>query len=184
MTNSTTILYAIAAFVLGALVALGGEHLLFKQKDQRDAMATIAAFQDWRLSCPPRTTKTASCMMQSAIMQKGTSNVVAELNVAPKDKDQSDTLTIVTPLGVVLLAGVKLQIGSGNSKVVQFKTCLQMGCVATLPVDGGLADALSKNDGGVITIMTADGKSVPLNFSLHGYRDAVAARAVDMAARK
>jgi hypothetical protein len=31
--------------------------------------------------------------------------------------------------------------------------------------------------------VVADGKPVPLSFSLDGYRDALAARAVDMAAR-
>jgi invasion protein IalB len=182
MTNSTTLLYAAAAFVLGALVALGGEHLLFKHKDPRDAMATIATFQDWRLSCPPRTAKTANCVMQSTITQKGTTNVISELNVVPKGK--SDMLSIVAPLGVVVLPGVKLSVPGDDAKAIPYKTCLQMGCIATLPIDDALAAAFSKNAGGQITVMTADGKSVPLDFSLRGYGDALAARAVDMAARK
>lgn len=182
MTNSTTMLYAIVAFVLGALVALGGEHLVFKGKDQRDAMATVGAFQDWQLRCPPRTDAKGKCAIQTAIVQKGTTNVISELNVIPQNK--GDVLSIVAPLGVVVLPGVKFQVGTGDAKAIPFKTCLQMGCIATLPLDDSLSSAMSQNASGQISVMTVDGKTVPLNFSLHGYREALAARAVDMAARK
>lgn len=182
MTNSNTTLAAIIAFVVGALVALGGEHLIFAHKDQRDTMATIGAYKDWRLNCPPRTDKKGSCVIQSAIVQKNSSNVIAELNVGVRGK--SDMLTVVAPLGIVVLPGVKLDIPNAPEKVLPFKTCIQMGCVANLVLDQSFEKSLSSNDGGTITVMTVDGKSVPLSFSLHGFADAMAARAIDMAARK
>lgn len=182
MTKSMTALYAILAFVAGAVVALGAEHFLFKQNDQRDTMETVGAYQGWRLNCPPRTLKTGVCVMQQALARKGSNAVVAELNVVPKDK--TDMLTVVAPLGVFLIPGVKIDVGSGVEKSVAYKTCLPGGCIATLPIDSGMAQALSQNAGLVVTVATPDGKSVPLNFSLQGYRDALAARTVDMAARK
>jgi invasion protein IalB len=185
MTKSMTALYAIGAFVLGVIVALGAQHFLFQQKDQRDAMATIGAFQGWRLNCPPRTTKDGVCVLQQALARKGSNQVVAEVNVAPKDKkDSTDMLTVVAPLGVFVIPGIKVNVGSGADKTVSYKTCLPAGCIATTPIDAGMATALSQNAALVITVMTADGKSVPLNFSLQGYREALAARAVDTAARK
>jgi invasion protein IalB len=186
MTKSMMALYAFLAFVLGALAAFGAQHFLFPQKDQRDAMATVGAFQGWRLNCPPRTTKDGVCVMQQALARKGSSQIVAEINVAPKDKkDSPDQLTVVAPLGVFVIPGIKLTIGSAPDKTVAYKTCLPAGCIATTPIDAGMASALSQNTGNlVITVMSADGKSVPLNFSLQGYREALAARAVDMAARK
>jgi invasion protein IalB len=187
MTKSMTALYAFVAFVLGAIAALGAQHFLFQQKDQRDAMATVGAFQGWRLNCPPRTTKDGVCVLQQALARKGSNQVVAEVNVAPKDTKSIDTdmLTVVAPLGVFVIPGVKINAGSGPDKTVNYKTCLPAGCVATTPIDAGMASALSQNTGNlVITVMTADGKSVPLNFSLQGYREALAARAIDMAARK
>ena len=180
MTNSTTVLTAIGTFILGALVALGADHFVFKAKDQRDNMETIAGFQGWRLTCPPRTTKSGNCVLQQALARKGTGTILAELNIAP-NKDKADVLTIVAPLGVFVLPGVKVSAGTSGEKAA-YKTCLQMGCVATLPIDAGLATAMSQAAGIQVTVV-ADGKPVPLNFSLTGYRDALAARAVDMAAR-
>jgi invasion protein IalB len=181
MTNSTTVLTAIGAFILGALVALGADHFVFKPKDQRDSMQTVAGFQGWRLTCPPRTTKDANCVMQQALARKGTGTILAELNIAP-NKDKADVLTVIAPLGVFILPGIKVSAGNSGEKPAQFKTCLQMGCIATLPIDAGLATAMSQATGIQVTVV-ADGKPVPLSFPLNGYRDALAARAVDMAAR-
>lgn len=181
MTNSTTVLTAIGTFILGALVALGADHFVFKAKDQRDNMQTVAGFQGWRLTCPPRTTKDANCVMQQALARKGTGTILAELNIAP-NKDKGDVLTVIAPLGVFILPGVKVSAGNSGEKPAAFKTCLQMGCVATLPIDAGLATAMSQSNGIQVTVV-ADGKPVPLSFPLNGYREALAARAVDMAAR-
>ena len=193
MTKSMTALYAFLAFVLGALAAFGAQHFLFQQKDQRDAMATVGAYQGWRLNCPPRTTKDGICVLQQALARKGSNQVVAEVNIAPKDQKNlnSDMLTVVAPLGVFVIPGIKVTIGSGADKTVNYKTCLPAGCIATTPIDAAMAQALDQTAAAdpqksslVITVMSADGKSVPLNFSLQGYREALAARAVDMAARK
>lgn len=180
MTQTNTVLIAIGTFVLGAAVALGGEHLLVAKKDNRDAMQTVAAFQGWRISCPPRTQKDGVCIMQQALARKGTNAVLAELNVVPKDK--GDVLTVVAPLGVFILPGIKVSAGSSTPKAVAFKTCLQMGCVATTPIDSGLASAMAQSASMQITVV-ADGKPVSLSFPLAGYRDALNARAIDTAAR-
>ncbi|HTW36681.1 MAG TPA: invasion associated locus B family protein [Rhizomicrobium sp.] len=181
MTNSTTVLTAIGTFILGALVAFGADRYVFKTTDQRDKMETIAAFQGWRLTCPPRTVKSANCIMQQALARKGTGTILAELNIAP-DKNKTDVMTVIAPLGVFVLPGVKVSAGNSGEKIVPYKTCVQMGCVATLPIDAGLAAAMSRSRNIQVTV-AADGKAVPINFSLNGYRDALAARAVDMAAR-
>lgn len=181
MTNTQQWLAGAGLFVLGVLVALGADHLVFKKADPRDGMATIASLQDWRLNCPPRTTKAGRCVMQSVITQPGTGNALAELTVVPKDK--GDLLTVVAPLGVFVPPGVQVTVG-GITKVLAYKTCVQMGCVASMPIDSGLSAALAKASGGQIAFIWGDGKTVPLNFSLKGYTDALADRAIDDAARK
>jgi invasion protein IalB len=181
MTKTAMALYAAGLFILGAGAGGGGDHLLFPHKDQRDGMETVAALQDWRLTCPPRTTKDGSCLIQSTIVQKGTNNPVAEITVAPKNN--ADLMTVVVPLGVFVPTGIKFGIGA-ISKTIPFKTCLQVGCIATAPVDSALASAFASNATGSIGVVGADGRSIPLNFSMHGYGDALADRSADMAARK
>jgi invasion protein IalB len=180
MTQTNTVLIAIGAFVLGVVATFGAEHFLFAKKDLRDDMQTVGVYQGWRLSCPPRTSKAGVCVLQQALGRKGSNAVIAELNVVPKDK--ADMLSIVAPLGVFILPGLKVSVGSNEQKTLQYKTCLQMGCVATMPMDSGFADAMAKN-GAIQVTVVADGKPAALNFSLAGYRDALAARAVDTAAR-
>ena len=182
MTTTSTVFTAIGAFVLGAAVALGAEHFAFKPTDQRDAMSTIGGFQGWRLSCPPRTDKSSGCIMTQALARRSDQRPLAEISIAA-DKNKTDTLTIVAPLGVFLLPGAKVSVGSAT-KTVSYKTCLPGGCVATLPIDQSLADAMNKNASIQVAVGTGEGKAVPLNFSLAGFRDAMAARAVDLAARK
>jgi invasion protein IalB len=181
MTNST-VLTAIGTFILGALVAFGADRYLINSKDQRDSMETVGGFQGWRLTCPPRTVKGGNCLLQQGLARKGSGAVLAQVTVAP-DKNKSDVMTVVAPLGVFVLPGVKVSAGDNVTKTAAYKTCLQMGCVASLPIDSALAAAMSKNAGLVVTVV-AEGKPVPLNFSLAGYRDALTARAADMAARK
>lgn len=183
MAKTMMALYGVGLFVLGAAAALGGERFILGRHDQRDDMTTVAKLQDWQLTCQPRTTKKGACFIQSGIVQKQTNSVIAELSVA--QKDNGDELTVVAPLGVFVPAGATVVVG-GISKSLAFKTCLPppQGCIASLAMDQTLSDAMSHGQGGTLTLVGADGKSVPISFSLHGYDDAMADRTVDMAARK
>lgn len=177
----TTPLIAVALFALGVVATLVCEHLLFVHRDARDAMQTSGYIQDWRLSCAPRTVKKGTCVMQETIVQQGTRNVLAELNVT--QKDGTDTLSVVTPLGVLVSPGIGLLVGNSKPRLVPFKTCLEMGCVALTTIDPELSDAMSHNDTGKIIVVNSQGKRVPLSFSLRGYADALSARATDMSVR-
>jgi invasion protein IalB len=182
MTNSNTMLYAAGAFILGVLIALAGEHFLGRQKDQRDDMQTIGSFQDWRMTCSPRTTKKGICIMQHTVVPPGSNSPVAQLTVVSKDK--GDVIQIAAPLGILIPPGLRFTVGSTVTKTAAFDTCVQAGCVAVIPIDDSMAAAMSKSAGGQISIARLDGKVVALNYSLRGYNDAFAARAVDVAARK
>ncbi len=181
MTRTALAISAIGFLLVGVGAGIGADRLLFPRHDSRDAMETIAKMDDWRLTCAPRTQKDGACVIQSGIVQKGTNNMVAELTIAKKDK--ADLLSVLVPLGVYVPAGVQLTIGHGGAKTIPFKTCLDIGCVATMPFDSSLADAMSQNSNGVISVVAGNGKSLPLSFSLHGYNNAMSERAVDTAAR-
>ena len=183
MSNPKTslVLYAIGLFVLGAVVALGGEHLFFKRTDPRDSMRTMEAFQDWQLTCSPRTDKNGGCELATAIFDRATRAPLVRLTVNQKGADE--TLAVVTPLGVLIPPGVRLSIGSAQPRLLAFRTCVQGGCVAILPLNSDLTSEMARNTLGKIVVVNAAGKAVALNYSLNGFADAMAARAVDMAAR-
>ncbi|HWU27343.1 MAG TPA: invasion associated locus B family protein [Rhizomicrobium sp.] len=181
MTRTALAISGLGILLAGAALAIGSEHLFFRRHDPRDDMETIAKLQDWQMTCQPRTMKKGGCILQSGILQKGTNNMVAELTIAKKD--DADVLSIVVPLGVYIPAGIQLTVGHGSAKTIPFKTCLEVGCIANVSFDSGLAGTMSQNSDGVITVVAGNGKSLSLNFSLRGYNDAISARAVDKAAR-
>jgi invasion protein IalB len=178
----TWVFYAIGLFVLGAIAALAGEHLLFKQADLRDSMQTAKTFQAWQLICAPRTDKNGNCALQSAIIDKATGAPLIQLTLA--SKGSSDTLVIVAPLGVLIPPGLRFSIGSDQPKTVAFKTCMRTGCWAALPLDSALSTAMAQNAGGQIVVVGNTGKAAALPFSLRGFGEALAARAADASARK
>jgi invasion protein IalB len=180
-TKMTLVIYSVGFFVLGAIIALASDRLLFKHVDPRDSMQTTRAFQDWRLTCSARTDKNGGCVLQGAILDKASNTPLVQLTIGRKDAN--DTLAVVTPLGVLIPPGMRISVGTAKPKVLAFKTCLQGGCVATLPLDSSLTTAMTQNAGGQIVVVNGAGKTVGLNYSLQGFKDALAARAVDLAAR-
>jgi len=181
-SKTTLILCSVGFFVLGAVAALVGEHLLYKPTDLRDTMQTIAVMKDWRMSCPPRTQKDGTCVLDQTIVQRGSNNPLAQLTIGQRDK--GDVLAIIAPLGVLITPGLRFSVGTGQPIAIPYKTCLPAGCVATVPLDAALSTAMTQNAGGQITVVAVVGKPIPLNFSLRGLPDALAARAADMKARK
>lgn len=178
----TLTLGSIGFFILGAIVAIGAEHFIIKPSDPRDSMQTIRAFQDWRLTCAARTEKAGGCIVQSAIFDKATGTPLVQLTVGKNG--QIDTLAIVAPLGVLIPPGLRITMGSGPQRPVAFKTCFQAGCIATLPLDAGLTNAMTSNTDGQIILVNGLGKAVGMKYSLKGFKEALDARAVDNEARK
>jgi invasion protein IalB len=184
MANMTTssVLAGAGLIALGAIGAVGTEHLVLKNKDPRDAMTTVDTLGDWQMTCQPRTQKDGRCVMQQTI-KLANGSVIAELSLAPDEKTKADSLTIVTPLGVLIPGGVKVVVGSNAPKAVDYKTCAQMGCIAVLPVDSALSDTLAHGGTAQLQVVNGFGKTVPIGFSLKGFADALAARETDMKAR-
>jgi invasion protein IalB len=173
---------SVGFFLLGGVIALEGEHILFKSADARDTMQTMSVIKDWRITCPPRADRRAACALQQEIVQKGTSNVLVQLNVG-KTGDK-DTLAIVTPLGVLVPPGLRFIVGDGQPRTAPYKTCLQAGCIATLPLDASLAAAMTHNKAGRIVVVNGASQAVPLNYSLAGFAEAYETRAADEKLRR
>ncbi len=184
MSNSkiALALYGIGVFTLGMVVALAGEHLLFNRPDPRDSWSINKKIQDWQIACSARTDKDGGCVLETAIIDKATNAPVMQLTV--KQKGENDILTIViVPLGILIPPGLRISAGAGQPRAAPYETCVQGGCVASLLMDSGLSSAMILNTTGQVVVVNGAGKAVALNYSLKGFADAVAARAVEMKAR-
>jgi len=73
---------------------------------------------------------------------------------------------------VALEPGIGLIVGKDPVKVIQYRTCNQIGCIAVAPLDDKLAAALKAATDLKLMFAGLDGKPVAVPVSLKGYNDA------------
>jgi invasion protein IalB len=138
------------------------------------ATETMTSFQDWHTACPAASAKgNPSCQMVEDVLDSKTKAPMVHLIIG-RDNGHM-TLGMTLPYGVALEAGVGLALGSEPVKVVHYRTCNNVGCVATIPFEGKLKDSFESAKEGRILIAGLDGKPVAFPLSFDGYADAARA---------
>lgn len=157
-------------FIVGALLGWIGRGVLAGPAD----VPTMLVYKDWRLICPARQEKDANCRMTQDIIDSKSGQSIASLVVykeLDKNKKATTLLAINVPLGVLLEPGVGVKFGN-DIKTYAYKTCLEAGCVATVPYDAALEKAIAGTEDAAISVARLDGKAVDLPFSTKGFADA------------
>ena len=138
--------------------------------------AQVATYEDWRVACPSADMKDAACELSSDLLDKSQPNgaVLARATITT-DKDGKQILGFTLPYGVALEAGMGMRIGKDPVKVIQYRTCNNVGCIATTPFDEALSNSLKNTDDAAILFAGLDGKPVSVPFSFHGYKTSLSA---------
>jgi invasion protein IalB len=135
----------------------------------------MQVFQDWRVICPARKEKDAHCSLSSEIPDPTSGQTVAGLRIITEvdatKKTTSQVMMVNVPLGVSLEPGIGLRIG-GDVKAYPYKTCLEGGCVAVVPVTDELQDSIVDANDAALVVAGGGGQTVPLPFSTKGLADA------------
>ncbi len=156
--------------IVGALLGWIGRGVLAGPAD----VPTMRVYDDWRLICPARKDKEANCRMSQDIVDSKAGQSVASLVLLKevgKDKKESTVLAVNVPLNVLLEPGIGLKFGN-DIKTYQYKTCLEGGCVAMVPVDEQLEKTIASTNDAAISVARLDGKTVQLPFSTKGFAEA------------
>ncbi len=92
------------------------------------------------------------------------------------DKDKKITLMqLNAPLGINLLAGLKLKIAGKDYKTIPFALCeLNSGCRSSLKIEGELEVALKASKDLKVEYIIANGQPVTLDVKTDGYTKAIA----------
>jgi invasion protein IalB len=161
----------VGIFIVAAVLGWIGRGVLAGTPD----VPTMLVYQDWRLACPAMKDKDANCRITQDIVDSKTGQQVASLvlfNEVSKDKKQSSkVLAVNVPLGVLLEPGLGLKTGN-DTKSYPYKTCLEGGCLATIPSDEALEKSIAETSDASISVARLDGKTVQLPFSTKGFADA------------
>lgn len=136
--------------------------------------ASVSVYEDWRVACPEADSKDSSCELSTDVVDKsqGTPNPLGRAGVTFA-KDGKQMMNFMLPYGVALEAGMGFRVGKEPVKVIQYRTCNTIGCLAETPFDAPMATALNGTDDAAVMFAGLDGKPVSVPISFKGYKKAL-----------
>ena len=129
-------------------------------------------FGFWEMRCepPPGSSREQCALMQSvAAEDKPNMNLVV---IAIKAADgKSRLLRVVAPLGVLLPAGLGLNIDKTDKGRTGFVRCLPSGCVAEVVMDNKLLDELGAGKTATFIVFETPEQGIGIPLTLNGFKD-------------
>lgn len=142
------------------------------------AQAALAQVQvrgkhgDWEMRCetPPGASREQCALIQSvAADDKPNMNLVV---IVLKTADgKSRLLRVIAPLGVLLPAGLGLNIDGGDKGRAGFVRCLPSGCVAEVVMDEKLLEELKAGKTATFIVFETPEQGTGIPLTLTGFRD-------------
>jgi invasion protein IalB len=168
MRTLAVIAIGLVLYLAGAASVLGLQYAMRAPSEG----ITTAAYGDWRLNCPPRGQTNALCQLSQDLVRQGTNTPLVHFEVSRIGN--THRLAVVVPRGVLLEPGLGFAVGARPQQKLVYQTCDLVGCIAYVPLEGGVGDAMNRGGTGRITITDRNGAAVPLEYSLRGFADGVA----------
>ncbi len=155
-----------AALGLAIAAVLGGH-------DPAAAQAEVKGkFGDWEMRCetPPGAQREQCAIIQSvAAEDKPNMNLVV---IALKAADgKSRLLRVIAPLGVLLPAGLGLNIDNTDKGRAGFVRCLPSGCVAEVVMDDKLLEDLGNGKSATFIVFETPEQGIGIPMTLGGFKE-------------
>jgi invasion protein IalB len=124
---------------------------------------------EWEVRCLPDGNE---CFLYQLALDAD-ANPVAEFSLVtlPADSEAMAGVTVVTPLGTLLPAGLVVQVDGGEARRYDFTFCSQVGCFARFGVDDATVAALKRGQAATLQLVSigAPDQPVDLEVSLEGF---------------
>jgi invasion protein IalB len=149
------VLLALAALVLPVLPAQSAEGgpMWFTRCEKQD----------------PKSTTPPQCEAFQRLVIKESSQRLAEFAVGYAEKGQPARGIIVLPLGILLPAGVQMQIDAGKAFKFNVRYCEVSGCYAYVTLNDELLTLMRKGTKAVITFQSTKAQKIQIEMSLKGF---------------
>ena len=135
--------------------------------------AVRAKHGDWETRCetPPGASYEQCAVVLSVVDQDrpNLTMVVIVLNTADR---KARLMRVIAPLGVLLPAGVSLQIDDQDAGRLNFLQCLPNGCIAQVALDDKLIDKLKTGKTVTLGIFQTPEQGVGVQAPLAGFKEA------------
>jgi invasion protein IalB len=163
------------ATVLLMTTALSGP--LQAQEANAEAPTSLTeTYRDWVVRCataPPVEGQTASvriCEMTQELRQQDSGQRVLALSVI-QAADSTDTasLTLVSPFGLLLSAGIQIEVTEAPLLDMAFRTCLPAGCIALSDLTADQIKVLAAGETATVVLTDTNDQTLRLDVSLAGF---------------
>jgi invasion protein IalB len=159
---------ATARMISAVLLALCG--LVAATATVRAQGAVKNAFGDWQLRCEtPAGAKVEQCALLQSVQADDKPNVTLVVIVLKTADGKSRLLRVIAPLGVLLPAGLGLNIDQNDVGRAGFVRCLPTGCVAEVIMDDELLGKLRSGTAATFIVFQTPEEGIGIPVSLNGF---------------
>ncbi|TYO89628.1 invasion associated locus B family protein [Oceanicella actignis] len=131
----------------------------------------VARHGDWRVVCVPE--GKPCVMLQDGFNAQGQKIMQVRIRKIPPQQTQAGTveaaMQVAVPLGVLLPAGVRIQIDRDKPLVAGYTICDRGGCILQQPAPNRLIAAMKKGAKATFTIVAPPNREIPVDISLTGF---------------
>ncbi|MGF1552389.1 MAG: invasion associated locus B family protein [Paracoccaceae bacterium] len=131
-----------------------------------------ATYGDWQVRCATGTDRCAIAQ----VGQGPQGNDVLEVRVrkldgatGPNGETFPAAIQILTPLGVALKAGVRVQVDGNEQRAAAFEVCAQGGCIVREPMQSDFLNELKGGATATLTIVAAPRREIVVPISRSGF---------------
>lgn len=130
-------------------------------------------YGDWAVRCvsPAATEGQAAparvCEMTQELTQQGTGQRVLAMSL--QSTDAGGRVTVVAPFGLLLSAGLIMDVAEVPLMEAAFRTCLPAGCIVVSDLDQAGVDLLAGGDTTKVRLRSQNGEDLALDVSLTGF---------------
>jgi invasion protein IalB len=167
----------LAATAILMTTALSGP--LQAQETTAEAPTSLTeTYRDWVVRCVTPAAavegQTASpvriCEMTQELRQQDSGQRVLALSVI-RSADDANTasLTLVSPFGLLLSAGIQIEVSEAALLDMAFRTCLPAGCIALSDLTADQISVLAAGETATVILTDTNGQTLRLDVSLAGF---------------
>ena len=132
-------------------------------------------FGDWAVACRQlKEDAPQRCVLFQNIILRQSGKRVLNVSVARPAKDQPYVAAVTAPLGILLPAGLTLQVDEKELVRFQLRLCNVNGCQGQFPVSDDVRRVFSEGKNGRVIFRQPNGRPLRVEFSLNGFRDGFA----------
>ena len=158
-------------FILAAALLLAANGTAFAQSQPEQGKK----FGDWAVGCRQfQENKTERCVLFQNIVLRQSGKRVLSVQIARPAKDKPYIVGITAPLGILLPAGLTLQVDEKELVKFQLRLCNVNGCQGQFPLTADVQRVFAAGKNGRVVFRQPNGRPLRVQFSLNGFEDGFA----------